>query len=262
MITQREYVEGCLQWYKEADLQPGNPEDGTWEQCHYPIPKCLGGFEIILLLKEHHAVQGVLQSEEFNHPCIWGWEKRYISEEFLHLWKKWMQQKLALGFSIKTQSERGSAGGTRTRADNLGIFDPCNEEKSRKAQHASGTRQRDKKIGIHGLTPEERLENSKRGGRAAAEIQKTLGIGIYGMSYEQRVANADKVNEKRKKKVVLRHPDGTEEEIPSICEAARKYNLNRHQLRKILKGLTKGKSKGFTIRYAELNYQHEQLQPD
>ena len=65
MITQREYVEGCQQWYKEADLQPGNPEDGTWEQCHYPAPKCLGGTETILLLKEHHAVQGVLQSEEY-----------------------------------------------------------------------------------------------------------------------------------------------------------------------------------------------------
>jgi hypothetical protein len=93
MITQREYVEGCLQWYEEADLQPGNPEDGEWHECHYPTPKCLGGTETVLLLKEHHAVQGVLQSEEFGHPCIYGWEKQYLSDGVLHLWKKWMKIK-------------------------------------------------------------------------------------------------------------------------------------------------------------------------
>jgi hypothetical protein len=93
MITQREYVEGCQQWYREADLQPGNPEDGVWEQCHYPVPKCLGGTETVLLLKEHHAVQGVLQSEEFGHPCIYGWEKRYLDDEIALIWKKWMVAK-------------------------------------------------------------------------------------------------------------------------------------------------------------------------
>ena len=94
MITQREYVEGCLQWYREADLQPGNPQDGKWQECHYPAPKCLGGTEVILLLKEHHAVQGVLQSEEFEHPCIWGWEKQYLDGEILECFVKW---KVALG---------------------------------------------------------------------------------------------------------------------------------------------------------------------
>ena len=38
MITQHEYVAGCLAWYKEADLQPGNPEDGVWHEAHYPVP--------------------------------------------------------------------------------------------------------------------------------------------------------------------------------------------------------------------------------
>lgn len=90
MITQHEYVAGCFAWYKEADLQPGNPEDGVWHEAHYPIPKCLGGTEVTLLLEEHHAVQGVLQSEEFQHPCIWRWEKRFLGGEALELWRKWM----------------------------------------------------------------------------------------------------------------------------------------------------------------------------
>ena len=28
---------------------------------------------------EHHAVQVVLQSEEFQTPCIWNWEKNYLN---------------------------------------------------------------------------------------------------------------------------------------------------------------------------------------
>jgi hypothetical protein len=89
MITQREYVEGCLQWYREADFQPGNPEDGEWHECHYPVPKCLKGTETILLLKEHHAVQGVLQSEEYQTCCVYNWERHFLSGELLLIYRKW-----------------------------------------------------------------------------------------------------------------------------------------------------------------------------
>lgn len=98
MITQHEYVAGCLAWYKEADLQPGNPEDGVWHEAHYPIPKCLGGTEVILLLEEHHAVQGVLQSEEFQHPCIWGWEEKYIPEDYKKLFYHWSYVRQRIGW--------------------------------------------------------------------------------------------------------------------------------------------------------------------
>jgi hypothetical protein len=72
MLSQKEFVEGCYNWYREADLQPGNPEDGVWDAAHYPIPKCKGGTETILLLREHHAIQGVIQSEELQWKCLWG----------------------------------------------------------------------------------------------------------------------------------------------------------------------------------------------
>lgn len=91
--TQREWVEGCLAYYKENDHQPGNPEDGVWHECHYPVPKCLGGTETILLWKEHHAVQGVLQSEEFQHPCIFLWERDLVKGELLDLCEKWLSAK-------------------------------------------------------------------------------------------------------------------------------------------------------------------------
>ena len=106
MITQSEYVEGCQQWYKEANLQPGNPEDGEWQECHYPVPKCLKGTEIVLMLKEHHAVQGVLQSEEYQHPCIWGWEGKYLQGEYLELFIKWRSELGRLGASMQSSDSK------------------------------------------------------------------------------------------------------------------------------------------------------------
>jgi len=77
--NQHEFVGNCIIWYKKADLTPGNPEDGVWQKAHYPMPRCLGGTEWIWLLKEHHAIQGVLQSLEYEHCCISGWEKSYLA---------------------------------------------------------------------------------------------------------------------------------------------------------------------------------------
>ena len=90
MPTQEQFVRWCEDYYFDNRLEPGNPCHGDWESCHYPVPKCLGGSNIVFLLKEHHAIQGVLQSEECNYPCIWGWEKSYLDGEILPLWKKWM----------------------------------------------------------------------------------------------------------------------------------------------------------------------------
>lgn len=89
MITQHEFVAECLRYYAENYLEPGNPEDGKWDIAHYPTPKCKGGTETILLLREHHAIQGLLQSEEFNHPCIGFWEQAYLPDDYLPLLGKW-----------------------------------------------------------------------------------------------------------------------------------------------------------------------------
>lgn len=88
-MNQHEWVYSCYEYYLENYIEPGNPEDGEWHDCHYPTPACLGGTETVKLLKEHHAVQGVLQSEEFGHPCILGWEKRYLSGHNLSLYEYW-----------------------------------------------------------------------------------------------------------------------------------------------------------------------------
>jgi hypothetical protein len=106
MLTQKEFVEGCYNYYREADLQPGNPEDGDWNVAHYPVPECKEGTETVLLLREHHAVQGVLQSEEFQWNCFFDWEKNYLSGELLELFYKWKSEGVKLQWKAKTEEEK------------------------------------------------------------------------------------------------------------------------------------------------------------
>lgn len=89
-LSHRTYVEGVMRYYRDNDIQIGDPNEGTWNLAHYPCPKRLGGTRVIHLLEEHHAVQGVLQSEEFGKPCVYGWERKYLSGEIRDLLEKWM----------------------------------------------------------------------------------------------------------------------------------------------------------------------------
>ncbi len=107
-MNQHEWVLGCQRYYAENYYEPGNPEDGIWEDCHYPVPKCLGGTETVKLLKEHHAVQGVLQSEEYQIPCIWGWEVKYLRGDFLILGRKWQSE-------LGKKAGRGNVGRLHTK---------------------------------------------------------------------------------------------------------------------------------------------------
>jgi hypothetical protein len=109
MLTQQQWVEGCYAYYAENGYEPGNPEDGEWEAAHYPAPRCLGGEDVILLLREHHAVQGVLQSEEYQHPCIWGWEAAHLDVELLALCKKWRSEIARLSHTNRTPERRSTA---------------------------------------------------------------------------------------------------------------------------------------------------------
>jgi len=87
MITcQHEFVDHCQSLYKKLKLEPGNPLHGDWHKAHYPTPKCLGGCDWIWLLPVDHAVQGVLQSIEFEHRCVYSWERKFIPADYLPLY--------------------------------------------------------------------------------------------------------------------------------------------------------------------------------
>jgi len=86
----RDYVSGVLFYYHENDIIAGDPNEGNWHECHYPVPRRLGGEQTVPMLAEHHAIQGVLQSEEFGVSCVFGWEKHYVPSKLFYLFKKWM----------------------------------------------------------------------------------------------------------------------------------------------------------------------------
>ena len=99
--SQHTFVQGCYCYYRENYYEPGNNEDGIWEDAHYPEPDCLGGTVTIKLLKHHHAIQAILQSEEYSYPCIFGWELKYLPDEYIPLFYKWTRERNQLGTKSK-----------------------------------------------------------------------------------------------------------------------------------------------------------------
>jgi hypothetical protein len=94
MITQQEFVADCYLDYATRGLEPGNSLHGDWEKAHYPVPRKESN-KWVWLLREHHAIQGVIQSEELNRPCIFGGEDQYLVGEWEWLqdyYKKWKSE--------------------------------------------------------------------------------------------------------------------------------------------------------------------------
>lgn len=141
-MNQHSWVYGCYQYYLDNYIEPGNPEDGVWEAAHWPVPACRGGTKTILLLKEHHAVHGVLQSEEWQYPCVFGWEAEYLEDELLTLMKKW--------HGIK------SSKCTKTRIANHSKEQISEWAKAAQVAFMAKT------------TPEQRSENARKAGAASA----------------------------------------------------------------------------------------------
>ncbi len=188
MITQQEFVEGCLRYYVENFCEPGNPEDGVWHECHYPVPKCLGGTSTVLLLEQHHAAQGVLQSEEFQHPCLWGWESQFLSDELLTLFEKWMVHRAQTNLNSRSLKDRQAA--------------------KRKADETLGPKRR-REIALKGAasqTPEQRREKALKGWEGLSQEERTQRAmkQVNAQTSEQRREKALKGWETRRKKSQVR----------------------------------------------------------
>jgi len=165
-LTHNQFVEKVFSHYKEFDIIPGDPEEGCWDESHYPLPGCLGGDTTILLKREHHAIQGILQSEEYSHPCIWGWEKKFLVGEWeylLPIFNKWMSEKSRLaGLS------GAGKGGMRNVEEGLGFWSQTEEEWAetcRKGGETAGRNSAINKTGIHTDDLEKRREWASLGGR-------------------------------------------------------------------------------------------------
>jgi hypothetical protein len=181
-MNQHEWVYGCYAYYLENGYEPGNPEDGEWHNCHWPVPACLGGSKTILLLKEHHAVQGVLQSEEWQHPCISTWEAKYLEGDLLALCKKWQSELSRKGNAALTTEQRRK-GGKKASLARVAATTPAQRSefgrKGHEARMANTTPKHRSEFARRAhaaLTPEQRSERSRRGNASRTPEQRSEAI--------------------------------------------------------------------------------------
>ena len=171
MLTQSDWVKGCLAFYAENDLTPGDPNDGRWEEAHYPLPKG-EGTETVLLLHEHHQVQGLLQSGEVGRCCFFpGHAKRLLSSSFTPHW-----------FELWELYEKWVADAGRTHG--------------RKSCRKAGLKAAELGVGAFGLSAEERSKARVKGGKAAAaQVWASLHDGwlstAAGVGTHNRAVGAD-----------------------------------------------------------------------
>lgn len=89
MITQQHFVDVCHRLYQRKKVELGNPIYGEWHKAHHPIPANKGGTEWVWLLKHHHAIHGVIQSEEVGSCCVFGWELEFLPHFYRKYHDKW-----------------------------------------------------------------------------------------------------------------------------------------------------------------------------
>ena len=79
MQTQQAFLTDIQDYYEIEDIKAGDP-DHVWEMAHYPTPRHMDGKRKVPLTKYHHALHGVIQSEETGTCCIFGWEANEIHQ--------------------------------------------------------------------------------------------------------------------------------------------------------------------------------------
>ena len=132
MTDREEWLNGVLKHYADNDIRPGDPEEGIWEDAHAPLPKCLGGDITIPLLREHHIIHDLFQSEEFEHMCF------YSAEVLKVLGSKWFKtlpwelQKDCWQLYRKWVSSGTSIGGRKAAELGVGIHAPGKQSEAGK----------------------------------------------------------------------------------------------------------------------------------
>jgi hypothetical protein len=85
-MNQHTFVRERFTFYEEQGLIPGNPDDGEWDECHYPDPRDVGS-KIVLMLHNDHQQQGLYQSEEYGRPCFFNGDvKRFLDNNWCPNW--------------------------------------------------------------------------------------------------------------------------------------------------------------------------------
>lgn len=190
MYTTEQFREQVYLWYDTNGITVGDPSVGRWEHAHI-VPKCEGGTETVLLLKEHHYIHDLYQSREYNRCCFfagttraWLYGEGFLCEnwfELVSLYEYYIAtrnaQICASRWSNATEEERQR----QAEALHLGLAAYWTDETRRDR----GIQQRERMLA--NSTPEE----------LSAEMSRRRSAGWETKSPEERQAATRKAREAR-----------------------------------------------------------------
>jgi hypothetical protein len=156
-----DFVADCYLEYSSKGLEPGNFIDGDWELCHHPMPKCEGGIKVIWLLKYHHAIHNVLQSEWLQRVCVFGWEYQFLDDSLKEVHRKWMKEKGRMVGETNKDKKSSSWETRKSKWSEVCSFGGKASAKARK--------ERGETFNFERMSHEDRVNNGKIGGLKRAE---------------------------------------------------------------------------------------------
>ena len=166
--TQEQFVADCLAKYRWEPI----PADQQWEEAHFPLPKCLGGEETVMLWSADHTVQGLLQSVEHDYRCFHG----YRTEHDRYLLTEYYPEYLELFAQLTSQFGRrqGKKGGKKSAELGVGIHAPgMLGVGGKKGGKIGGKKTAELKVGAHAPGM------ASKAGKKAAAINKANGTALY-----------------------------------------------------------------------------------
>jgi hypothetical protein len=172
-MNQHDYVKECLEFYEEGGW---SPEKG-WEQAHYPAPENKGD-ATIWMLHDHHQVQGLWQSKEYDQCCFFiGDAKRFLTEGpfvsgWFELWDIYDK------YSGEHCKKSGRKGGTKSAELGIGVHGRSAEQMA-EGGRKGGTKSAELGIGVHGRSAEQMAEDGRKGGRKGGTKSAELGVGVH-----------------------------------------------------------------------------------
>ena len=243
------FVRDCHLDYAAAGIEVGDPAY-EWEEAHHDLPACMGGTKVIPLMKKDHAVHGVLQSEVFQRPCIYGWEADYLEGELYDLCKKWHSEKTLRAFHQKnekgkTPADLGRESVHKEKDENgkdvhairtLGPFysDPEHQRNAALAAHAKKNEEGKSLLGV-------------QSGKRNWQTIKEKGVGIFHPEVRKRSLEA--ARQANIKPVRLTNLKTKEVyEFDSTAEASRFVGCAGTNITAVLKGRKKS-IKGYSASY-------------
>ena len=219
------FVQDCEMRYYSEGIEPGNPMHGVWEKAHHPVPKCAGGTETMWLLKEHHAIHNVIQSDCYDRCCVWSWEFNYLEGEMLERAKWWKAENGRRNLAAQTHEQKSAYGRKREASKT----DERRKEIGQKISETTRSR----------YTAEERSEMVRKSSRKKTPEQKRLA-GVKGGSANKGVPKNYSADERKKRADAARkrnqimnntlyedplHPEIGKHNLGNIVRAQRRAGL-------------------------------------